>query len=508
MLTRTGAAFVGLNFVRLLSITALLLVLAATLEVMVIDGRLVAAARKEDAEVWDDCEYVPGTDVPTHTWGLFWTQLDRTFVLVLCIICVFSEAMLILVLPMGAEANWGGYCEKAFNYCLPVLGRRSGTGALGGVQMMIGANLLSHYSEGFPLATAWLLFFVGLINFLFGISFKQPAKDYRSFTASRRLAAGSIGWPRRRTVTEDIEKAPKSLAGDVQQVRTLGEAFAHSGADIRAHQELLRAQARQANEKVERDIEARLASEFRGDSKHSAKMGSDRGLSGAFMYDSEQGTTVVIGRPATRAASITSASVSHVVPAQSRRGSHTVASPPYTREPTNYFTDGSPARGPTAALPASSHVAPSVVSSAKGGFKRKSLALAKATRRRLSNSSTVRAGTAGRRSVLWGQGTHTVPSLTRRRLAQQAEKERAQLLRLAAELKLPRSDEHNAAAARWEPVGPTAPSAKSTYSRGDEEALVTSYSPTSTTGFTSHMSLAASPLQELPLPLPCLQDPA
>jgi hypothetical protein len=90
MLTRTGAAFVGLNLVRLLSITATLLVLAATLEVMVIDGRLVAAARKNEAEVWDDCEYVPGTDVPTHTWGLFWTQLDRTFVLVLCIICVFS----------------------------------------------------------------------------------------------------------------------------------------------------------------------------------------------------------------------------------------------------------------------------------------------------------------------------------------------------------------------------------------------------------------------------------
>lgn len=90
MLTRTGAAFVGLNIVRLLSITATLLVLAATLEVMIIDGRLVAAAPKEDAEVWDDCEYVPGTDVPTHTWGLFWTQLDRTFVLVLCIICVFS----------------------------------------------------------------------------------------------------------------------------------------------------------------------------------------------------------------------------------------------------------------------------------------------------------------------------------------------------------------------------------------------------------------------------------
>lgn len=252
-----------------------------------------------------------------------------------------------------------------------------------------------------------------------------------------------------------------------------------------AHQELLRAQARQANEKVERDIEARLASEFRGDSKHAANLGSDRGLSGAFMYDSEKGTNVVIGRPATRAASIASVSMSHVMPPLSHKQSHTVASPPYTREPTNYFADGSPARGPAAVVPAPSRAAPSVISTSKGGFKRKSLALAKATRRRLSNTSTVRSGTAGRRSVLWGQGTHTVPSLTRRRLAQQAEKERAQLLRLAAELKLPRSAEHNAAAAKWEPVGPEAPSAMSTYSHAEEDAPITSYSPTSTTGFTS-----------------------
>lgn len=268
-------------------------------------------------------------------------------------------------------------------------------------------------------------------------------------------------------------------------MRTLGQTFGHSGVDIVAHQEMLRAQARQANEKVERDIEARLAAEFRGDSRHAVEAASDRGLSGAYMYDSEKGTNILIGRASTRAASVASVSMSHVMPALSRRQSQMVASPPYTREPTNYYADSSPARQPTALPRASSQAAQSVISSQRGGFKRKSLALAKATRRRLSNNPSVRTGTGGRRSVLWGQGTHTVPSLTRRRLAQQAEKERAQLLRLAAELKLPRTDEHNAAAARWEPVGPEAPSAKSAYSLADEEAPATSYSPTSTTGFTS-----------------------
>lgn len=132
-LTLSGAAFVGLNLLRLLSIVASILVLASTLEVMVLDGRETAAATKEDATIWDDCEYIPGTDVPTHTWGLFWAQLDRAFVMLLCIICVLSDI------------NWGGYCERGFNYCLPVLGSEFGTGPLGAVQMMV-----SLYAPLFP----------------------------------------------------------------------------------------------------------------------------------------------------------------------------------------------------------------------------------------------------------------------------------------------------------------------------------------------------------------------
>lgn len=90
LLTGSGVAFVLFNILRLVSIVATILVFAATLEMMVLDGREAAEASREDPDVYEDCEYVPGTDVPTHTWGLAWAQLNRTFILALCIICVFS----------------------------------------------------------------------------------------------------------------------------------------------------------------------------------------------------------------------------------------------------------------------------------------------------------------------------------------------------------------------------------------------------------------------------------
>ena len=90
MLPIHGFAFFGFNALRLLSVVATLLVFATTLMVMVLDGREYNAAQDGPEDEYIDCEYFPGTDVPTHVWGIFWVQLDRTFVFILLLLCVLS----------------------------------------------------------------------------------------------------------------------------------------------------------------------------------------------------------------------------------------------------------------------------------------------------------------------------------------------------------------------------------------------------------------------------------
>lgn len=102
MLPLHGIAFFGFNALRSLSIIATELVLATTVFVMVLDGREYNAAHKTPSEDYTDCEYYPGTDVPTHVWGIFWVQLDRTFILILLILCTLS----------GESGQWAVWTES------------------------------------------------------------------------------------------------------------------------------------------------------------------------------------------------------------------------------------------------------------------------------------------------------------------------------------------------------------------------------------------------------------
>lgn len=56
------------------------------------------------------------------------------------------------------------------------------------------ASLLSHYQEQFPLVAAWLLFFIGIINFLLGVALRSQLKLRRSLFRSKRevLEKGDI----------------------------------------------------------------------------------------------------------------------------------------------------------------------------------------------------------------------------------------------------------------------------------------------------------------------------
>lgn len=175
MLPLRGIIFLLLNAVRTISIVSLILLFAAVITLMVQDSKAYFALRQTSrfATYSNEYCYFPDTEVPTSTWGLFWLQLDRFYILMIAIICALSEITIPII-------------RKTYDRFLPILGTPFSTAPLGIIQMMTSASLLSHYQEGFPLRVAWLLFFIGMINFLLGIAFRREIRLRRSLLRSKR----------------------------------------------------------------------------------------------------------------------------------------------------------------------------------------------------------------------------------------------------------------------------------------------------------------------------------
>ncbi|KAI9571923.1 hypothetical protein HD554DRAFT_2168731 [Boletus coccyginus] len=166
--------FIILNIVRVLSIVALLLVFASNILVLVDDVEAVNAFTNGDfnATAFDlgNEDYIPNSTVPNQTGGAFWAVLNRIFIIFQTVVLVLSEI---------------GWPAAFFDRFFPVLGKDFGVGALGVMQCLIGASVLSHYLGDFPLVTAFLLFSVGCANMLVGLIFREKAKDKRSILSWR-----------------------------------------------------------------------------------------------------------------------------------------------------------------------------------------------------------------------------------------------------------------------------------------------------------------------------------
>lgn len=199
MLPVKGMIFIGLNVLRLISMISLLLVFSSTILLMVNDSNAYYRLRREDLlqSTGVECDYYPESDVPTTTWGIFWIQLDRFWILCLCWLCFFSEFGLKII-------------SSFFFHFIPILGPSFSTTPLGIIQVILASSLLSHYVVGFTLATPWLLFFIGLFNIAAGIAFGYQGKLRRSLKRSKRDLHAQ-------KQKEDLEKAiPLSSA-----IRTL-----------------------------------------------------------------------------------------------------------------------------------------------------------------------------------------------------------------------------------------------------------------------------------------------
>ncbi|GBE86971.1 hypothetical protein BKA93DRAFT_392382 [Sparassis latifolia] len=170
--------FIGLNVVRALSIVALVLLFSSSIATLVQDIKAVNAFIAEGKPTGNSTqpacevnpEYVPGSTVPNQAAGAFWAVLNRLLI-------IFQVIVLIL-----SEVRWPA---AFFSRFFPILGDEFGLGALGIIQGLLGASVLSHHVDEFSLVSAFFLFALACVNMLLGLLFRESAKARRSIRAWR-----------------------------------------------------------------------------------------------------------------------------------------------------------------------------------------------------------------------------------------------------------------------------------------------------------------------------------
>ncbi|PFH47553.1 hypothetical protein AMATHDRAFT_151825 [Amanita thiersii Skay4041] len=165
--------FIGLNVIRLVSIVTLVLVIASNIVTLVHD----VLAVNRDGVITNstlmgiqDSDYIFGSTVPNQPAGAFWAVLNRLLIIGQTIVLLLSEF---------------GWPAVFFDRYFPVLGKEFGLGALGLMQCLIGAAVLSHHVDTFTLVSAFLVFSIGCLHILLGLIFGSSARAKRSMTSWR-----------------------------------------------------------------------------------------------------------------------------------------------------------------------------------------------------------------------------------------------------------------------------------------------------------------------------------
>jgi len=211
MLPPRAYTFIGLNGLRILSIIGLLLVFSSNIVTLVHDIQAVnrfqagkaatsdSASTNTTADDMLNSDYIIGSTVPNQPAGVFWAVLNRLLIIFQVIVLLLSEF---------------GWPAAFFNRFFPVLGKDFGLGALGIIQCLLGAAILSHHVDEFSLVAAFFLFAIGCLNMLAGLIFRQSAKSKRSVTSWREHAKNAL---------------PTHVAGvDIRPVATAAPSFVSS----------------------------------------------------------------------------------------------------------------------------------------------------------------------------------------------------------------------------------------------------------------------------------------
>jgi len=192
MLPPRAYTFLGLNAVRILSIISLLLVFSSNIVTLVDDIKAVnrfqasggnsatATNSTSNATALSEPAYISGSTAPNQPAGAFWAVLNRLLIIFQAVVLILSEI---------------GFPAAFFNRFFPVLGKDFGLGALGVMQMLIGAAILSHHVDTFTLVSAFFLFSIGCLNVFLGLVFRESAKSKRSVTSWREQAKNILPTP-------------------------------------------------------------------------------------------------------------------------------------------------------------------------------------------------------------------------------------------------------------------------------------------------------------------------
>jgi len=190
MLPPRAYTFIFLNAVRVLSVIALILVFSSNIVTLVHDikavNRFVAADKlftdnptNSNSTIIDllDADYIADSTVPNQPAGAFWAVLNRLLIVGQTVVLLLSEF---------------GWPAAFFNRFFPVLGDEFGLGAIGIIQCLIGAAILSHHVDTFTLVSAFFLFSLGCLNILIGLIWRQSARSKRSVTSWKDHAKSAL----------------------------------------------------------------------------------------------------------------------------------------------------------------------------------------------------------------------------------------------------------------------------------------------------------------------------
>lgn len=160
-----------LNGFRALSIISLLLVFSSNIVTLVNDVRAVnafiAGHQTNTTATYIDYQYVPNSTIPNEPAGAAFGVINRLLIITQVLILVMSEF---------------GWPAVFFDKYFPVLGKSFGVGALGIIQCLLGAAILSHHVDEFTLVSAFFLFSIGCLNMLVGLIWREKVKTKRSLT--------------------------------------------------------------------------------------------------------------------------------------------------------------------------------------------------------------------------------------------------------------------------------------------------------------------------------------
>jgi len=189
MLPPRAYTFIGLNGLRILSIIGILLVFSSQIVTLVSDIQAFNRFQAGKTAVSDSAitnttadstlhsDYIVGSTIPNQPAGVFWAVLNRLLIIVQVIILLLSEV---------------GWPSAFFSRFFPVLGKEFGLGALGIIQCLLGAAILSHHVDEFSLVAAFFLFSIGCLNILAGLIFRESGKAKRSITSWREHGKSAL----------------------------------------------------------------------------------------------------------------------------------------------------------------------------------------------------------------------------------------------------------------------------------------------------------------------------